>query len=74
MGLAIRGNFTDATIMNDAAYLAPTTPDEAQFDEMSYEMVSALNLAPVTPAATDFEEEIDFNSRVPVVPAEADFE
>jgi hypothetical protein len=41
---------------------------------MNYEIVSALNLAPLTPAAADFEDEIDFNSLAPIVPVEADFE
>ncbi len=41
---------------------------------MTYEMVSNLNLAPVTPATADVDESEDFSSLAPVVPAEADFE
>jgi len=66
-------NFEDAVVLNDFASLAPSTPTEAQFEDVNLEVVSALNLAPMTPAA-DFEDGIDFNSLAPAVPAEADFE
>ena len=69
-------DFVDAAIMYEVASLAPTVPAEAQFDEMNYEMVSALNLVPVTPAVADFQDadSFDFRSLSPVVPAVANFE
>ncbi|MEI6889650.1 MAG: hypothetical protein ACOYM0_05130 [Bacteroidales bacterium] len=67
-------DFDDASLTVDVAYLAPSNPTEASFDEMSCEMISSLNLAPINSAAADFEEETDFSSLAPVVPAEADFE
>ena len=67
-------DFEDAVAMVDFSVLAPVTPVEAQFEDMTYEMVSALNLAPVTPSTADVDESDDFISLVPVVPAEADFE
>jgi hypothetical protein len=67
-------DFEDASLTVDVAFLAPTTPTEASMDELNYEVLSALNLAPVTPNVTDFEEDTDFRSLAPVIPAEADFE
>ncbi|MEI6883459.1 MAG: hypothetical protein WCO02_03165 [Bacteroidota bacterium] len=67
-------DFNDATLMIDAAYLAPSMPTEASMEEMNYEMVSALNLAPVNPSTADVDEEIEYAYLTPAVPAEADFE
>ena len=64
--------FEDAIAMTDFVYLAPTTPSEAQFEDISYESVSALNLAPVAPLTADVNEEIVYLA--PAVPAVADFE
>jgi hypothetical protein len=61
-------------ITNDLEYIVPSTPSDARFEDLSYESVAALNLAPAPPAAADFEDGIDFSSLAPVVPAEADFE
>jgi hypothetical protein len=69
----VEATFEDAINMTDFASLSPTTPTEAQLEDISYEILSALNLAPLTPAV-DFEDGIDFSSLVPIVPAEADFE
>ena len=68
--------FEDAILLNDVASLMPTVPTEASFDEMTYETVSALNLAPAAPETADFNdaEVVDFSSLAPVAPAEADFE
>jgi hypothetical protein len=70
----MEATFEGPFIITDLAYLAPATPTEAQFEDISYELVAALNLAPVAPAAADFEDGIDIGSLAPVVPAEADFE
>ena len=69
-------DFVDASVMYEVTCLAPTVPAEAQFDEMNYEMVSALNLAPMTPETADFNDadSVDSNSLAPVVPTEANFE
>ncbi|MEI6885375.1 MAG: hypothetical protein WCO02_12870 [Bacteroidota bacterium] len=66
-------DFNDAFI-DDYTALAPVSPAEAQFEEMTYETVSALNLAPLTPATADFDETNDYTSLAPLTPAEADFE
>ena len=55
----MEATFEDANVMNDIAYLVPITPTEAWFEDLSYETVSALNLAPVTSAVADFEYGID---------------
>jgi hypothetical protein len=47
---------------------------EDQFEDMTCEMVSALNLAPITPATADVDESDNFSFLSPFVPAEADFE
>jgi hypothetical protein len=69
----VEATFEDAIDMTDFASLAPTTPAEAQFEDINYETVTAMNLAPVTPAA-DFEDGIDVSSLTPAIPVEADFE
>ncbi len=46
-------DFEDAVAIVDFSVLVPVTPVEAQFEDMTYEMVSSLNLAPVTPATAD---------------------
>lgn len=70
----VEADFNDAEMIYDAAYLAPGNPTEASFDEMSYEMVSALNLAPVVQSTADVDDEIDYAYLAPAVPAQADFE
>jgi len=70
----MEATFEDAVDMTDFASLAPVTPTEASIDEMNYEMVSALNLAPIVPLSAEVEESDDFSSLAPIVPAEADFE
>jgi len=72
--LPIEADFEDAVAMVDFSVLAPVTPVVAQFEDMTYEMVSALNLAPATPSTADVDESEDFSSLMPVVLAEADFE
>jgi len=72
--IPMEADFEDAVAMVDFSVLAPVTPVEAQFEDMTYEMVSALNLAPVTPSTADVDESEDFSSLVPVIHAEADFE
>ena len=67
-------DFEDTVAMMDFSVLAPVTPAEAQFEDMTYEMVSALNLAPVTPSTADVDESYDFSSLAPFFPAEAEFE
>ncbi|MCX6286958.1 MAG: hypothetical protein NTY96_07575 [Bacteroidetes bacterium] len=58
--------------------LAPTTPNEATFEDISFEMVSSLDLAPITPVVADFEEvndlAVDLTTLAPISPDEADFE
>ena len=70
----VEATFEDVVVLNDFAYLALTTPTEAPFENLSYEMVSALNLAPAAPLTADVDEGIDFSSFAPFVPAHADFE
>ena len=65
-------DFEDAVVMVDFSVLAPVIPFEAQFEDMTYEMVSALNLAPVTPATADVDESEDFSFLAPITPATAD--
>jgi len=67
----------DATF--DFNQLMPATPTEATFEDMTSEMTSFVNLAPVTPAFADFDDAYngataDFLMLVPVTPFEADFE
>ncbi len=71
-----KATFEDAEILNDIANLMPTVPAEASFDEMTYETVSALNLAPATSETADFNDAdgVDFSSLAFTTPAEADFE
>ena len=55
--------------------LAPVTPKEATFEEMS-PTAEILFLAPVTPKEASFEDEAEgfsINHLAPVTPAEADF-
>ncbi|MCX6285294.1 MAG: hypothetical protein NTW31_13790 [Bacteroidetes bacterium] len=66
-------DFNDAFLVDYTA-LAPVSPSEAQFEDITFETVTALNLAPVNPATADLEETMDLTSLVPIVPAEADFE
>jgi len=67
-------DFEDAVAMVDFSVLAPVTPVEAQFEDLTYELVSALSLAPVTPTTAEVDESDDFSFLAPVVPTEADFE
>ena len=58
--------------------LAPGTPAEATFEEMTEATATAFNLAPVTPVEADFndaipESTIDITTLAPVTPIEADF-
>jgi len=62
-----------------AMSLAPSTPNEATFDDMSTERSAPADLAPVTPAMADFEDAVDTISTdnvnlTPITPNEADFE
>jgi hypothetical protein len=62
---------------NSVLTLAPSTPSEATFEEMT-EATATLNLAPVTPKEADFSDvapqlTIDHLVLVPVTPSEADF-
>jgi hypothetical protein len=64
------------TEMNYSTTLAPTTPNEATFEEMVE--ANVLILAPVTPIEADFSDVapavmIDLTSLAPVTPSEADF-
>jgi hypothetical protein len=60
--------------------LAPGTPSEATFEEMTgtLDIVAAVNLAPLAPVEADFsdatsETTIDIFTLAPVTPSEADF-
>ena len=60
-----------------AGSLAPSTPSEATFEDITY-VTAAINLAPVTPDEADFsdavpEPTIDLLNLAPVTPEEADF-
>jgi hypothetical protein len=70
----VEATFDDAVTTIDFASLAPVMPTEAQFEDLSYEMVSALNLAPVTPLTADVDEGIDYGYLAPAIPVKADFE
>lgn len=61
--------------------LAPETPKEASFDDISLveNLILLGNLTPVTPLEADFEDAIpentlDLSSLKPILPVEADFE
>ena len=58
--------------------LAPSTPAEATFEEMTDATSAAFIFAPVTPVEADFsdavsETAIDISTLAPVTPGEADF-
>lgn len=71
-------NGPEMTMNKNAAkleILVPSTPAEADFDEMIPEAM--INLAPVTPAYADFNDNdqtvINYKILAPVTPKEADF-
>ena len=62
---------------NSVLTLAPSTPSEATFEDMTG-LTAVFNLAPVTPDEADFpdvdaESTIDFSLLAPVTPSEASF-
>ena len=66
---------TNETTAIAPALLAPSTPEEATFEEIA----STLNLAPMAPSVADFEEPVDAFTPdafelAPVAPSEATFE
>ena len=72
-GAVVNKNINSSTF----ATLAPTTPTEATFEDMT-EATATFNLAPVTPSEADFsdaiiETTIDITALAPVTPSEADF-
>ena len=72
-GAVVNNNINSSTF----ATLAPSTPTEATFEEMT-NAIATLSLAPVTPIEADFsdvapEVGIDFSKLAPVTPSEADF-
>jgi len=60
---------------NAVLFLAPATPKEATFEEMT-PVAETFILAPVTPKEASFEDEVEdlsITNLAPVTPAEADF-
>lgn len=60
---------------NTVLFLAPATPKEATFEEMT-PVAETFILAPVTPKEASFEDEVEdlsITNLAPVTPAEADF-
>ena len=62
---------------NTVLVLAPSTPAEATFEDMT-EATATFNLAPVTPIEADFSDvvtelTINITTLAPVTPSEADF-
>ena len=74
------GNDINSTSVSNAnntitlTTLAPTTPAEADFEDISYESVITMNLAPVVPETADADEEIDYVYLAPAIPVVADIE
>lgn len=63
------------TSFNTVLFLAPATPKEATFEEMT-PVAETFILAPVTPKEASFEDEVEdlsITNLAPVTPAEADF-
>ncbi len=70
-GTVVNNNINSSTFTT----LAPSTPAEATFEDMT---VATINLAPIAPIEADFsdvapEVVIDFSIMAPVTPSEADF-
>jgi hypothetical protein len=51
----VEATFEEAILINENANLVPVTPSEATFEDVSCDMVSAFDLAPVVPVLADFE-------------------
>ena len=73
-GAAVINNMTSSTF----TALAPITPAEATFEEVTDATATAFILAPVSPIEADFsdaisETTIDIFTLAPVTPSEADF-
>lgn len=58
--------------------LAPVTPQEATFEEVTNAVPTIIELSPTAPAEADFEEVADEETNIghlaPATPTEADFE
>lgn len=67
-------DFEETIEMIDYSSLAPVIAAEAQPEDLTVELLTSLNLAPLAPAAADVDDEIDFTSLAPVNPSEAYFE
>ncbi len=73
-GATVNNNITSSTF----TVLAPVTPAEATFEEVSDATATAFNLAPVSPIEADFsdaipETTINITTLAPVTPFVADF-
>ncbi len=71
--------FEEVEVMNDFAFLAPSMPNEADFDDVTTDMsIDIIDLAPVAPVVADFNDSsdvaIDVSALSPVTPIVADFE
>lgn len=71
--------FEDYVEVIAVSLLAPVTPSEAAFEEMSDETVSIMDLAPAAPSMADFNDSTevagpDIRILAPVIPVEVDFE
>ena len=68
--------FEEVVVENTFLGLLPATPEVASFEDFSIEMVSEMELSPVTPSEADFTDtvSVDLGQLAPVTPIEADFE
>ena len=68
--------FEEIVADNTFLGLLPATPDVATFEDFSIEMVSVMDLSPVTPSEADFTDSVsvDLGQLSPVTPIVADFE